>query len=37
MTGGPFTPNDENSEPPRQHRTANDESGQCPRAVDAPG
>jgi hypothetical protein len=27
MTGGPFTPNDEIGAPPRQHRTANEESG----------
>jgi hypothetical protein len=36
MTGRPITPNDENRVPVPQHRTANEESGQCHRAVGRP-
>ena len=36
MTGGLFTPNDENGSLLPQHRAANEESGQCAGAVGAP-
>jgi hypothetical protein len=36
MTGRPVTPNDENGPLVPQHRTANEERGQCQRAVDGP-